>query len=167
MRAALIASLLLISVEARADGLRLWGGPAVALDPVFAAGALGSDWFLSSHAGVGVSLAQTVGGGDQLAVESGYGFADAVGRLRGAVTESVSVEALAGAGVARIRFGSPGAHTEVAPDVVLGGALGLALAARWTLGLELATHVTFGARSAARNTAHTSEVFVLALRWGG
>jgi hypothetical protein len=167
MRAALFAILLLLTGEARADGPRLWAGPAVALDPVYAAAAAGADWFVSSHGALGVSLAQTVGGGDQLAVESGYGFADAIGRLRGTVSQRLSVEALAGAGIARVRFGSPGAHTELAPELTLGAALGLALAARWELAIELGTHVTFGARSAARNTAHTSELLVVALRWGG
>src|SRR5205814_806450 len=103
----------------------------------------------------------TIGGGDQFAAESGYGFANALARLRAPAGPRARLEALAGAGIARVRLGSPGAHTDFAPDLVVGGAVGLALTARWELALELASHVTLGERSAARNSAHTSELLVV------
>jgi hypothetical protein len=163
--------LLALAAPARAaageptSGPRLWLGPALALDPAFAAGALGGDWFFSRHGGVGVTLAHTLGGaGDQLAAESGYGFADLVARLREG--DRLRLELLAGAGVARVRFGSPGAHTELAPDLVLGGALGWGLAGGWDLAVEVQSHITLGERAAARNAAHTSELLIIALRWG-
>jgi hypothetical protein len=168
-RLAVMATLLFVlAPAARAEsGPRVWLGPALALDPAFAAGAGGADWFLSSRAAVGVTLAHTVGGaGDQLAAEAGYGFADVVARARAAAGTRARLELVAGAGVARVRFGAPGAHTEVAPDLVLGGALDWTLTDAWSLSLELQSHVTLGERAAARNAAHTSELVVVALRWG-
>jgi hypothetical protein len=153
-----------------AAGLRLWLGPAVALDPIFAAGAAGVDWFLSPRAGLGLTVSGTVSGtGDRAAVEQGYAFADVVARLREAAAggQSLHAELLAGAGLARTRFRSPGAHVEVAPDLLLGAALALALPSRLELALELAVHVTLGPETATRNRAHTSELLCAALRWGG
>jgi hypothetical protein len=160
---------------ARAEG-RVWGGPALALDPAFAAGVLGADYFFGSGGvgvgpgqaaglGVGICAADTfAGAGDETAVERGYGFVSALARWRrlGAAT----VELLGGAGLAQVRFGSPGAHTEWAPDVVLGAALGWPVAERVELAVELATHVTLSGAAAARNPAHTSELLTFAVRWG-
>jgi hypothetical protein len=163
------ALLALIALPAHADptvGPRVWAGPAVALDPAFAAASAGADWFFTPAGGVGLLAAHTLATGDQLAAETGYGFLSAVGRLR-APAGKLRIEALAGAGLGRVRFGAPGAHTQWAPDVVLGAALGLPVGHRLELALELATHVTFGERSAARNAAHTSELLSFLLRWGG
>jgi hypothetical protein len=165
MRAALCGACLLALTPGALAGPRPWLGPALALDPAFAAGAAGVDWFLSPAAAVGLCAAATLpGAGDETATESGYGFLSAVARLR-APAGPVAAELLAGGGLARVRFGSPGAHTELAPDLVLGAALALPLPHRLELAVELATHVTFGAPAAARNAAHTSELLVVAVRW--
>jgi hypothetical protein len=164
-----LALLLLLAAPAHAEpaaGPRVWAGPALALDPAFAAGSAGADWFLGAHGGMGLMASHTIATGDRLAAETGYGFLTAVGRLRAPVSEGLRAELLAGAGVARVRFGAPGAHTELAPDAVLGAALGWPLGHRLELALELAAHVTFSERSAARNLAHTSELLSLLLRWG-
>jgi hypothetical protein len=164
MRLALLLALL-PATAAAAPVPRVWLGPALALDPAFAAASVGADLFLTPSAAVGLIGAQTfAGAGDQTAVEAGYGFLSAVGRLR--LEGAVAVELLGGAGLARIRFGAPGAHTELAPDLVLGAALGFPLPRRLELAIELATHVTFGAAAAARNPAHTSELLTVAVRWG-
>jgi hypothetical protein len=167
MRAALCGACLLAALAApAAGGPRLWVGPALALDPAFAAAAAGLDWFFSPAAGVGVSAATTLpGAGDETATESGYTFLSALGRLRSPPAGTLRAELLGGAGLARIRFGSPGAHTELAPDLVLGAALALPIFARLELAAELATHVTFSGETIARNPAHTSEVLVVAVRW--
>jgi hypothetical protein len=150
-----------------APGPRLWLGPALALDPAFAAGAAGADWFFSDRSALGLCGAATFSGaGDRTAAESGYSFLSAVARLRAALPGPLAAELLAGAGLARIRFGSPGAHSELAPDLVLGAALAFPLPGRLELALELATHVTFSANAAARNPAHTSDLLTVALRWG-
>jgi hypothetical protein len=168
MRLAPLAALLLAMPAHAEPAARIWLGPTLALDPAFAAAAGGADWFFSPRAGVGVTLAQTIGGaGDQLAAESGYGFANAVARVRAPAGDRLRLELLGGAGVARIRFGAPGAYTELAPDLVLGGALGWVITPGWELACELESHVTVGERSAARNAAHTSELVIVALRWAG
>jgi hypothetical protein len=169
MRAAAIAGLLLVMTgAARAEGPRLWAGPAVAIDPAFAALAGGADWFLGPRGAAGVAFAHTLtGAGDQLAAETGYGFVDLVGRLRAPLGERLRAELLGGAGAARVRFGAPGAHTEWAPDLLLGAAMGMPLGHRFELALELGTHVTLGERAAARNAAHASALVALAVRWGG
>jgi hypothetical protein len=169
--AALLPLLLLAAAPARAErpgtGPRPWVGPALALDPAFAAVNGGLDWFLSPRAALGVALAQTLPGtGDEGASESSYAFASLVGRLRAPLGERWRAELLGGLGLARIRFGSPGAHTELAPDLALGGALGWVLGGRWEVAAELAAHVTLGERWAARNPAHTSEIVALVVRWG-
>lgn len=162
---ALALAVLLVSFEARAEGPRVWAGPAAAVDPAFLAASAGADWFFTPSGGVGVSAAHTLGIGDQLAAETGYGFLTAVGRLRAPVGR-LRAELLGGAGLGRVRFGAPGAHTAMAPDVALGAALGLALPHRLELALELAAHFTFAERSAARNAAHTSELLSVLIRWG-
>jgi hypothetical protein len=164
---ALALALLLVSVEARAQGPRVWAGPAVAVDPAFLAASGGADWFFGPTGGVGLVAAHTLGLGDELAAETGYGFVDAVARLRAPVGVRLRAEVLAGAGVGRVRFGSPGAHTEWAPDLALGAALGVNVGHGLEAAVELATHVTLGDRSAARNAAHTSALVSLVLRWGG
>ena len=163
---ALVGLALLIALPARAEGPRVWAGPAVAVDPAFLAASGGADWFFGSG-GVGVMASHTLGVGDQLAAETGYGFLTAVGRLRAPLGERLRAEVLAGAGVGRVRFGAPGAHTELAPDVALGAALGMSLGHRLEAAVEAATHLTFGERSAARNAAHASALVSLVLRWGG
>jgi hypothetical protein len=167
-RLALAAALVVALVPASADaGVRLSLGPALALDPAFAAAAAGVDWFLGDRGAVGLAAATTIpGAGDRTAVEAGYAFVSAVGRLRAAAGPRLAAELLAGGGLARIRFGAPGAHTEVAPDAVLGAALALPLPHRLELALEIDMHVTFSAAAAARNPAHTSEVLTVAVRWG-
>jgi hypothetical protein len=167
MRAALCGAGLLIALAAPASaGPRPWLGPAVALDPAFGAGAAGLDWFFSPAAAVGLSAAATLpGAGDETATESGYAFLSALARWR-LPAGTLRAELLGGGGLARIRFGSPGAHTELAPDLVLGAALGIPLPHDLELAFELATHVTFSAEAITRNPAHTSELLVVALRWG-
>jgi hypothetical protein len=76
------------------------------------------------------------------------------------------LEGLAGAGLARTRFGSPGARTAFAPTASIGGALGLALPARLELALEVTTQIVFGPEEGSRNPAHTSEMVALVVRWG-
>jgi hypothetical protein len=163
MGAVLLAAL--VHGDAQA-GARVWLGPALALDPAFAAATAGGDWFFSPTAALGLCASATIpGAGDRTATESGYAFLTALARLR-AAAGPLATELLAGGGLARIRFGSPGSHTEIAPDLVLGAALAFPLAHRLELAAELATHVTFGASAAARNPGHTSELLTLALRWG-
>jgi hypothetical protein len=163
VRAACLAAALAPGVASA--GPRPWLGPALALDPAFAAGAAGVDWFVTDAAAAGICAAATLpGAGDQTATERGYAFFSAVARLR-APAGPVAVELLGGGGLARIRFGSPGAHTELAPDLVLGAALGIPVGHHLELAVELAAHVTLGATTAARNPAHTSELLVVALRW--
>jgi hypothetical protein len=161
----LALALLLVAAEARAEGPRVWAGPAAALDPAFLAASVGVDWFFTPAGGVGLVGAHTLGVGDQLAAETGYGFLTAVARARAPVGP-LRAELVAGAGLGRVRFGAPGAHTELAPDLALGAALGIPLRHQLELALELAAHVTLGERSAARNAAHTSELLSLLLRWG-
>jgi hypothetical protein len=167
MRAGLCGACLLAALAApAAAGPRPWLGPALALDPAFLAGAAGLDWFLSPAAAVGICGATTLpGAGDETATETGYAFLSALARLR-APAGPLRAELLAGGGLARIRFGSPGAHTELAPDLVLGAALALPLPHRLELAVEVATHITFSAEAITRNPAHTSELLVMALRWG-
>lgn len=166
--AALFAGALVPGLARAEPGPRVWMGPALALDPAFAAGSAGADWFFSTHAAIGLCAAATLSGaGDRTAVEGGYGFLSAVGRLRAALTGPLAAELMAGGGLARIRFGSPGAHTELAPDLLVGAALAFPLPHHLELALELTTHVTFSTSTAARNLAHTSEILTLALRWGG
>jgi hypothetical protein len=165
--AALLAAGLAPGLAQAAPGPRLWLGPTLALDPAFAAGTAGADWFFSARAAVGLCAAATLpGAGDRTAVESGYQFLSAVARARAALSGSLATELLAGAGLARIRFGSPGAHTELAPDLLLGAALSFPLPRHFELALELATHITFSASATTRNPAHTSELLTLAVRWG-
>jgi hypothetical protein len=167
LRAAALLTVALAPGPAAAEpGPRLWLGPALALDPAFAAGAAGVDWFITERAAAGLCAAATwPGAGDRTASESGYQFLSAVARARAPLAAPLTAELFAGGGLARIRFGRPGAHTELAPDLVLGAALGLPLPRHLELALELATHITFSASAAARNPAHTSEVVTLALRW--
>jgi hypothetical protein len=172
MRAALVATLLLLTAPARADGdlasgPRLWLGPAAALDPAFLAMTGGADWFLHPGVAVGVSLAHTLGVGDQLATETGYGYATALARLRGSLGPRSRAELLAGAGAARVHFGAPGIHTDWSPDLAGGAALGWSLPHRLELAVELTTHITLAQRAAGRNAAHTSELVSLVLRCGG
>jgi hypothetical protein len=165
---ALTLLLLVVPLQARAEpGPRVWAGPALALDPAFVAASGGADWFFTPSGGVGVAAAHTLGVGDQLAAETGYGYLTALGRLRAPLGPRLRAELLGGAGVARVRFGAPGAHTEWAPDAALGAALGWSLGRRFELAVELEAHVTFSERSAARNSAHTSELLSWLLRWGG
>ena len=167
-RAACALVLALLPATQGLPAPRVWLGPALALDPAFAAATIGADLFFTPSAAVGVSAAHTfAGAGDRTAVESGYGFLSLLGRLRPALDDDYSVELFAGAGLGLVRFGTPGAHRELAPDVTLGAALGLPLPHRLELALELGTHVTFSAAAAARNPAHTSELLTVALRWGG
>jgi hypothetical protein len=168
-RLRLTAALLMValtSATAAAAGspARFWLGPALALDPAFVAAAGGADWFFSPELGAGVAIASTwPGAGDRTAVESGYRFASLLARLR-LQAPVLDVELSGGGGLAEIRFGSPGLHTELAPDLAVGAAVGWPLSAHLALAVELTTHVTFGAATAARNPAHTSELLVVALR---
>lgn len=151
-----------------AEALRMSLGPAVALDPAFAALSAGVDWFVAPACALGVLASQTIPkAGDQLALEDGYGFATALARYRPRAEGRMHLEMLVGAGLARTRLGTPGAHTEWAPDVAAGAALGLTLGGRWELAGELTAHVTIGDRTATRNVPHTSELLGVVLRWGG
>jgi hypothetical protein len=169
MRAALCGACLLAALAPVARAApRPWLGPALTLDPAFAAGAAGLDWFFSPAAAVGVAVATTFpGAGDRTAAESGYTFLSALARWR-LPAGNLRAELVAGAGLARVGFGAPGAHTELAPDLLLGAALALPLSLprHLELAVELATHVTLGAETVTRNPAHSSEVLALAVRWG-
>jgi hypothetical protein len=146
-------------------GLRLSLGPALALDPAFVAAAGGLDWFFGPRGALGVVVAHTVpAAGDRRAAESSYGFATVTARLRAPAGPRLSVEVAGGAGVARTRFGTPGAHTRWDGDVMLGGGVGLRLGRRLEVAAELAMHAVLAGAAAGRNALHTSEVISLAVR---
>jgi hypothetical protein len=169
MRARAIAAVLVAvaSASPAAASPRVHAGPALALDPAFAAITAGADWCFTPRFAAGLLYAQTIpNAGDQRAIETGALFVDAVARLRVAGGPRLRVELLGGGGLARVRYGSPGAHTELAPDVAIGAAIGVALAFGLELASEVTTHVTFGERTGTRNPAHTSELVALLLRWG-
>ena len=159
----------LSAVSAYGTGLRISAGAGLAVDPLFAAASVGVDWFVRPSLGVGVLAAHTVlSRMDPQALEDDFGFAGALLRFRptGVAPGRLRAELLGGAGLARIRHRSPGAHTEWAPDLVAGAALGWALPARLELALEVTSHVTLGDRTSTRNPPHTSELCALVLRWG-
>jgi hypothetical protein len=162
----LVAALLALPHPAEA-GPRASVGGGVALDPAFAAGAVALDWFFTPTWATGALWQQTVPRtGDRDALESGYGFVNVVGRGRTRVSGPWNVEGHAGAGAARVRYGAPGSHTEWAPDLVLGAGLDLNVARAVAVGLEAATHITFGERTGTRNQPHVSTVLTLILRAG-
>lgn len=149
-------------------GPRLSLGGGGAFGPAFATAGGSLDWLVRPSFGVGVAVASTLPGwGDRREVEDGYGFATLLARWRPAVSGRLRAELLGGGGLARIDFGTPGAHVEYAPDAALGAALGLALGARLELAVEALSHLTFGERVAGRVYPHPSKVVLLVLRVGG
>ncbi len=172
--AAAIAAVVIIAAAAApavarqmAPGARLWAGGGAALGPAFLAATAGADWFVRPWLAGGVSAASTLpGAGDARAVEDGYGFVDALVRLRPHAPGRLRAEIAAGAGLAWIRFGAPGAHRALAPDLVLGAALGLPFGARWEAAIEATTHIALGPRAAARNAGHVSALVSAVLRFG-
>ncbi len=157
---------------AQGGRVRLTLGTGVALSPAFAAALAGADWFVCPTVAVGGMISHTLAGvGDQYAIEDGYGFATAMGRWRPRPTEPrpLALEVFGGVGLARIRFGRPGAHSEYAPDLVLGAAVDLPLATGFPVafGFELTTHITFGQRTGTRNFPQASLLAAMVLRFFG
>lgn len=175
MRAASLAgavAVLLAAGTARADGdqapgFRISVGGGTALAPAFVAVTIGADIRLRRRLMIGVLGAGTVPqAGDRSAVEDQVGFASLLLRYRVEVGPRLRLELAAGGGGSLVRFGSPGAHTETAPDVAAGAAIGRALGQHGEIAIEAVTHATFGQRAATRDVPHVSAIVGLVLRLG-
>lgn len=177
--AALSYALLAPAPPARADGgadppagiaprpgaLRVFAGPGVSLDPAAMALTGGVDLFPGAHVGGGLGFATTFPDGREPgALERRQTFFGAVLRVRSQAGARLRLEGSAGGGLARVAYGSPGAHVEWAPDLAVGLQIALPLAARFELALAADAHATFGERTITRNHPHVTLLTALCVR---